>query len=434
MLCATRILKPPPTTIVKIGGNFNLPRPVAVRSVAAGSAGAIPLMLIGVAIGGFQGLLFGLVIGAAIGVGFTTWEPQKGETLGKLLGVAAQSRMRRKPLELDGETVSVSIGIARISRVAEGYVHILPGAVPVNPDDYDERGVRRSVENRNLVDPSERDADIVAGLGDRSHFPDLDGIDDDPAEVPEPSPAVDDFRIPVPGETPAAPTPAPRRRRRGVPDGDGAQVGTPASLGADEFTIPTPGQPAPAPAKRRRSRRDDTPAPEPGPTWSDDGPVAAPVAAPVEVPAPTAPAVPTPAPVPVVPPTPAAVDDFRIPAPGEPPGPAPAKRRLGRRHRDTSDTPASPAPVPPAPIPAPASVPAPVPPAPVAAAPSPVTPHAPALPHPPSAPHAPTAPHAPGFAGIAPPGAPAKRRKRRKGHDDEPSMLDAWPDPLAGDR
>jgi hypothetical protein len=165
MLCATKILKPPPTTIANIGGNVTLPRPVAVRSLLAGMAGFFLLAPIGILVRGFEGLLIMGIIGAFVAVALITWEPQKGETLAQILGVAAQARLRQKPVKLNSDTVSVSIGVARISRVALGRVHILGDSVNVRPDTYDERGVIRTEQNRNLA---------LTGMPDRMPFPDVE--------------------------------------------------------------------------------------------------------------------------------------------------------------------------------------------------------------------------------------------------------------------
>jgi hypothetical protein len=165
MLCATKILKPPPTTIANIGGNVTLPRPVAVRSLLAGIAGFFLLAPIGLLVRGFQGMLIMGAVGAFVAVALITWEPQKGETLAQILGVAAQSRIRQKPVKLNSATVSVSVGVARISRVALGRVHILADSVNVRPGAYDERGVVRTEQNRNLA---------LTGMPERMPFPDVE--------------------------------------------------------------------------------------------------------------------------------------------------------------------------------------------------------------------------------------------------------------------
>lgn len=404
MLCATRILKPPPTTIVKIGPNMNLPRPVTVRAAIAAFVGALPGVIIGLAIAGFQGLLFGMVFGGMIGVGLVTWEPQKGETLGKILGVAAQSRIRRRPLQLNGETVSLSIGIARISRVNEGWVHILPGAVPVNPNEYDERGVYRSAENRNELPFAER----VAGLAGRGAFPDDDGPqlrlpDPEPGAAPavevELHPEVVEpptFTIPVPGAAAGTPEPAPvkgrrHRRRKGEPTLDDLAAPIPADSSSSGHRPPPAAQEPPT--RHPASAPDGNPA---GVGWPPphEAPRAAPIAAPTGVQAtpehtPTAPAAPG---------TPASHEGFTIPAPGAAAGgEQPARmRRKRRRDNEGGDTTAQAAnPLPPqqSPVDAVPQLAAPVP------------------------------------SGVpAPPEPP--RRRRRRGDDGERSVLDAWPDPL----
>jgi hypothetical protein len=154
MLAATDVLKPPPARIAKLGAGITLPRTVPIRSVTAAVVGAVlslPFGVVAASFFGIQWVVFFILIFAVAAVTLMEWEPQKGETLLRILGVRIRSRARQQKVSVDGELLSVSIGVARLDRLAGGATHILPGAVEVAPDSVDERGAKRSARNRNLL-------------------------------------------------------------------------------------------------------------------------------------------------------------------------------------------------------------------------------------------------------------------------------------------
>lgn len=164
MICATRIIKPPPARIASLGGGITLPRTIPVRSLLSGGAGVVVGALIGLLIGGFQFVL-GMATGfGALGVILTTWSPVKGETLFQWLGVNFFGRTRQRKLDWDGDSLALYMGVARLHRVAVGKVHIFPGAVDVAEGSVDERGVIRSVKNRNETESRARPFDQLPGF------------------------------------------------------------------------------------------------------------------------------------------------------------------------------------------------------------------------------------------------------------------------------
>lgn len=150
MIAATKILRAPPTRISSLGA-FTLPRSIAVRTAAIVVACAIPGALVGLIILKLQGFMFGAIAGGMVGYVMATWSPVKGETLFQYLGAAGQTRLRQRPVTYNGEPAALYIGVARITRINAGEVHLFPGAVDVHPDSHDERGAPRSAENRNLT-------------------------------------------------------------------------------------------------------------------------------------------------------------------------------------------------------------------------------------------------------------------------------------------
>ena len=146
MLVLTDALRSPQVRIGRIGGNFTLPRTVKLVSLLAGGAGAaIGLMLALIFFGGSlkPSLYFSILLGAG-GVFVTSWSPIKGESLSKWLGLSVQNR--RKKIKVEGQEVTLAVGIAVLSEVRTGDVHLIPGAVNIPVTQYDERGVRLSRE------------------------------------------------------------------------------------------------------------------------------------------------------------------------------------------------------------------------------------------------------------------------------------------------
>ena len=151
MIAATAYLRPPPAVVSRIGQHFTLPRPVQLKSAmwaAAGFVGGVILALPVPGIGIIQKLVIGGTFGAFIALILANYQPLKGESLARFLGLLYQTRKR--PLTKNGEKVRVAIGIAPIARVPEGAVWIVRSAVTIPPSQWDERGVKISAANRNL--------------------------------------------------------------------------------------------------------------------------------------------------------------------------------------------------------------------------------------------------------------------------------------------
>jgi hypothetical protein len=156
MIAATRIINPPPARIGQLGPNFTLPRTVPVKSVIAGGIGLFPGVLLGALLGSAQGIIIGAIIGGAGGVGLVSIQPAKGENLLQWLTALARGRTRQRRVNVGGKQLALYIGVARITRVAGGKTRVVGGAIEVEPDSFDERGVLRSEANRNVEDRTPR--------------------------------------------------------------------------------------------------------------------------------------------------------------------------------------------------------------------------------------------------------------------------------------
>ena len=161
MICATRIIKPPPTRIATLGAGVTLPRTVPVRSAVAVAVGVLVGALVGTLFGSFQ-IILGTAAGfGAVGAFLATWSPVKGETLFQWIGVNVFGRARQRKMDWEGDSMALYVGVARLHRVALGDVRIFPGAVDVAEGSVDERGVLRSAKNRNEADsPARTVADL----------------------------------------------------------------------------------------------------------------------------------------------------------------------------------------------------------------------------------------------------------------------------------
>lgn len=149
MIAATNILKPPPARIGQLGSSITLPRTIPIKNLTYGSVGASVGVLIGAVFGAFQAVLIGALVCGFFGVLLVAWQPVKGETLLEFLMARVTGRARQRRLAHDGERVAVYVGVARLHRVCQGRVRLRAGAIEVDPDQVDERGVLRSAENRN---------------------------------------------------------------------------------------------------------------------------------------------------------------------------------------------------------------------------------------------------------------------------------------------
>jgi hypothetical protein len=140
MLAATTVLRGHKARIGKIVGDIALPRTVPVVNLVAGSIGVLLGLFIGALVQGtLQMTIYSGLIGGGIGVFLVTYSPLQGESMLKWIGLSIAAK--RQEVKIDGQTVRVAIGVAYLSQPARGRVHILRGAVDINPEQFDERGV-----------------------------------------------------------------------------------------------------------------------------------------------------------------------------------------------------------------------------------------------------------------------------------------------------
>ncbi|RJL24022.1 hypothetical protein [Bailinhaonella thermotolerans] len=142
MIAATNILRPPPAVIGSINQRLTLPRTVKLTTILFGGVGACLGLLVATAVAGagFQQLMYGSVLGAAAGWLVVNYSPLSGESMLTWLGLTVRATTARK-VSVDGKPVRLYIGIAPLHRTAAGTVRMLPGAVPVQAAQWDERGV-----------------------------------------------------------------------------------------------------------------------------------------------------------------------------------------------------------------------------------------------------------------------------------------------------
>ncbi|MFF5259911.1 hypothetical protein ACFY4C_13265 [Actinomadura viridis] len=142
MLAATNMLKPPPAVIGSLNRDIALPRTVRLTALAAVAAGGLLGFLVSFFIfgPGFKALMYGPVLGGAVGWAAVNFSPLRGESLAKWLGLQISGSRDRK-LVVDGRPVRLYVGIAPLRRTAAGTVRMLPGGVPVDAVRWDERGL-----------------------------------------------------------------------------------------------------------------------------------------------------------------------------------------------------------------------------------------------------------------------------------------------------
>lgn len=140
MLILTDLLKPPQAR----WGKFfvTLPRPVAVKKLAAASIGGISGAVLGVLVFGIKGALYGGVLFGFLAVVATSYSPLKGETLTHWLGLSIKTRTQ-KQIYIDGKPAAYSIGVCPIPAPDVRSVRLRPSTVFVAPGSVDERGVFR---------------------------------------------------------------------------------------------------------------------------------------------------------------------------------------------------------------------------------------------------------------------------------------------------
>jgi hypothetical protein len=144
MLSATSVLRSKfsRTRVGRIGGNVTLPRPVEVGVLASAGGGFLFGLVVGLVVLG--NLQYAFYLGALLGaVGYFlyTFSPAKGETVVSYVSRNLEAA-RRSQLNFRGTRVRVAVGIAPMSAFTFGTTfRIFPGAVEVDPDGWDERGV-----------------------------------------------------------------------------------------------------------------------------------------------------------------------------------------------------------------------------------------------------------------------------------------------------
>lgn len=141
MLAATEAIKAPPIKIGKISDDLVLPRAIPLVTLAVVVAFALVGAIVGLIVGGLQGFIMGGAISGFAGYIIANYSPLRGESF--LKWITLTTGAKRNKLEVDGEPVTLYVGIAQVRTPAAGRTRMRPGAVDVNPVHYDERGVLR---------------------------------------------------------------------------------------------------------------------------------------------------------------------------------------------------------------------------------------------------------------------------------------------------
>jgi hypothetical protein len=151
MLVATEALRPPKLRIGRLGNNITLPRTVPAVTLFAGGLGALLTMGLFTIFVGWStaSVAYSATIGAIIGVALVTYSPLRGESLLRWFGLKIQSS-RHRSRYMDGVQVRLAVGICYIPTPYQGAVRMRPGAVPVRPGLFDERGTRKRESRRVL--------------------------------------------------------------------------------------------------------------------------------------------------------------------------------------------------------------------------------------------------------------------------------------------
>lgn len=144
MLSATSVLRSKfsRTRVGRIGGNVTLPRPVEIGVLVSAGSGFLFGLVIGLLVLG--NLQYAFYLGAllgAIGYFLYTFSPAKGETVVSYVSRNLQAAQRSQTT-FRGSRVRVAIGIAPMSSFTFNTTfRVFPGAVDIDPDGWDERGV-----------------------------------------------------------------------------------------------------------------------------------------------------------------------------------------------------------------------------------------------------------------------------------------------------
>ena len=143
MFSATTVMKTPPTRVGRISKDITLPRTVELKKLIAAVVGGIIGLGVGFAVAGanLRGILFGVVIFGALGIGIVTYSPLKGESLSTWVGLTFKAR-RNRVTAAPGITGKVYVGVAPVPTTASNErVKVVTGAVEVSVGSFDERGV-----------------------------------------------------------------------------------------------------------------------------------------------------------------------------------------------------------------------------------------------------------------------------------------------------
>lgn len=179
MLVMTSSLRAPKVRIGHIGGNITLPRTVPLEALIAGGVGAVVGLIASFSLlgGSVQSVMYCVGLGIALGVFVVTWSPLKGESFAKWIGLTVGSRTKK--ITMNGEPVTLAVGVAVLSEVHSGVISMRAGSVNIAPSQYDERGVRydaRTIFDRLL---SENGAQESAWLRMGEEGRDIELLDQD---------------------------------------------------------------------------------------------------------------------------------------------------------------------------------------------------------------------------------------------------------------
>ena len=162
MICATSVMRTGPTRIGHIGG-FKFPRTIPwthlVGLIVGGLIGAGLALTIG---SSATSAIYGLIFGAFLGYILASYSPSQGESLVTWLAVKANATVRGR--QINGERVTLAVGVAILPAPPRGCVRLQRGAVPIPVGQYDERGVLISPRNRNVPDSGTADPVLFAAL------------------------------------------------------------------------------------------------------------------------------------------------------------------------------------------------------------------------------------------------------------------------------
>lgn len=140
MFAATETLRTRRTRTGSLGP-VTLPRTVELLDVFIAAAGMFCGLIFGAIFGGgWESLAWGSITGGALAIFISKFQPIRHHSLYRLLRLWLAAR-RGRSIVHDGRRVRMAIGIAVIDEGPRGPMLLRAGAVEINPDNYDERGV-----------------------------------------------------------------------------------------------------------------------------------------------------------------------------------------------------------------------------------------------------------------------------------------------------